>query len=118
MGSTENKSFSTKISQQKEEIVNKSAAIEKYKKAIARRKESPLNIATKPDPTPTTNSGNTADSTTNNKASHGGTRFVDHEIEYSSLLQQTIQSLRRKVVQLTMTKKLTNCQLNLKPLNF
>merc|ERR1712130_304633 len=79
--STENKSFSTKISQQKEEIVNKSAAIEKYKKAIARRKESPLNIATKPD------------STTNNKASHGGTRFVDHEIEYSSLLQQTIQSL-------------------------
>merc|ERR1712174_170696 len=38
--------------------------------------------------------------------------------EYSSLLQQTVQSLRRKVTQLTMSKKLTNCELNLKPLPF
>merc|ERR1711920_54630 len=47
-----------------------------------------------------------------------GTILVDHEVEYSSLLQQTVQSLRRKVTQLTMTKKLTNCELNLKPLPF
>merc|ERR1712129_180815 len=43
---------------------------------------------------------------------------VDHEVEYSSLLQQTVQSLRRKVTALTMSKKLTNCELNLKPLPF
>merc|ERR1712173_161926 len=47
-----------------------------------------------------------------------GTILVDHEVEYSSLLQQTVQSLRRKVTQLTMSKKLTNCELNLKPLPF
>merc|ERR1712129_198709 len=47
-----------------------------------------------------------------------GTILVDHEVEYSSLLQQTVQSLRRKVTALTMSKKLTNCELNLKPLPF
>jgi len=34
------------------------------------------------------------------------------------LLESTVQSLRRKVTELTMTKKLTNCTLNLKPLHF
>merc|ERR1711953_1191682 len=33
------------------------------------------------------------------------------------ILERTVQTLRRKVTELTMTKKLTNCQLNLKPLH-
>merc|ERR1711879_1018854 len=46
-----------------------------------------------------------------------GTRMINTEVEYSDILERTVQTLRRKVTELTMTKKLTNCQLNLKPLH-
>merc|ERR1740116_117819 len=47
-----------------------------------------------------------------------GTRLVDNDVEYSALLEQTVQSLRRKVTELTMSKKLADCTLSLKPLPF
>merc|ERR1712154_31949 len=120
--SLEEKNISQKktISSQKEEIANKSAAIEKYKKAISRikEKESPLgnkqNAMTLHERQKSTQNLSEPQSV---NVRHG-TLLVDNEVEYSSLLQQTIQSLRRKVTQLTISKKLTNCQLNLKPLNF
>merc|ERR1712130_704104 len=100
------KTFSEKISQQNEEISAKSIVIEKYKKAISRikDKESPL-------------SSSSAEKSikSNSTFVRHGTILIDSEIEYSSLLQQTVQSLRRKVTELMMTKKLTNCELNLKP---
>merc|ERR1712039_128793 len=118
--------FTGKISQQNEEIAAKSAAIEKYKKAIARfkEKESPLSSSSI-NRQPSVAATNTMSEKAMKGANVGkgmtikhGTILVDHEVEYSSLLQQTVQSLRRKVTQLTMSKKLTNCELNLNPLPF
>merc|ERR1712176_229850 len=116
--------FSSKISQQNEEIAAKSAAIEKYKKAIARfkEKESPLSSNSHSmvnrQASVVTASDKQMQGGKENKHIKHGTILVDHEVEYSSLLQQTVQSLRRKVTALTMSKKLTNCELNLKPLPF
>merc|ERR1712130_442302 len=112
------KTFSEKISQQNEEISAKSIAIEKYKKAISRikDKESPLSSSSiQRQPSVTSSSAAEKSIKSNSTFVRHGTILIDSEIEYSSLLQQTVQSLRRKVTELMMTKKLTNCELNLKP---
>merc|ERR1712129_406448 len=100
-----------------------SAAIEKYKKAIARfkEKESPLSsnshsMVNRQASVVTASDKQIMQGVNGNKTTSGmhikhGTILVDHEVEYSSLLQQTVQSLRRKVTALTMSKKLTNCEL-------
>ena len=114
-----------KISRQEEEIANKSASIEKYKKAIQRIKDKDNPIGAKPRDTHDANN-KTLTNLPNGVMKGGagganvrhGTLLVDREVEYSSLLQQTIQSLRRRVTELTMNRKLENCALKLKPLPF
>jgi len=101
------------IEEQKEQLQVKSSAIEKYKKAIARIKEKESLMGKQVQSVQSTEQ--TADAGGNARY---GTLLVNTEVEYSSLLEQTVQSLRRKVTELTMTKRLTNCTLNLKPLHF
>merc|ERR1719192_827019 len=95
------------IEEQKEQLQVKSSAIEKYKKAIARIKEKESLMGKQVQSVQAMD----ADGSGGGNARYG-TLLVNTEVEYSSLLEQTVQSLRRKVTELTMTKKVTNCTLN------
>eukprot|EP01083_Nonionella_stella_P254112 873645_1 len=109
--------FTSKISVQNEEIAAKGDAIEKYKKAISRIKEKESPLGPKQATTKDENKTNINNEINHTNARHG-ILLVDNEVEYSSLLQQTIQSLRRKITELTINKKVINCNINLKPLPF
>jgi len=102
------------ILQQKEQLQRRANAIDQYKKAIARIKDKDALVGKQVTVIATDGKGGGGDGGGNARY---GTRLVNTEVEYSDLLEQTVQSLRRRVTELTMTKKLTNCQLNLKPLH-
>eukprot|EP01084_Bolivina_argentea_P097462 175195_1 len=110
--------YTAKISSQNEEIAAKSTAIEKYKKAIARIKEKESPLGKTQGSLSVDRQASTSNVNQDGGNSKSGTLLVDNEVEYSQLLEQTIQSLRRQVTELMMAKKVTNCELNLKPLPF
>merc|ERR1712079_57106 len=118
----ENKAYKKKIEdntatieQQKERLQKKSNAIDNYKKAIARIKEKDADR--RGPQVQVINAGPGGGGGDVGGNARYGTRLVNTEVEYASILEQTVQTLRRKVTELTMTKKLTNCTLNLKPLH-
>merc|ERR1719295_391512 len=102
------------IEQQQEQLQRRANAIDQYKKAIARMKKKDALVGKQVQVINTDGKGGGGDGGGNARY---GTRMINTEVEYSSILEQTVQTLRRKVTELTMTKKLTNCQLNLKPLH-
>merc|ERR1719361_1621164 len=102
------------IETQKEQLQRRANAIDQYKNAIKRIKEKDAMVGKQVTVIATGGTGGGGDADGNARY---GTRLVNTEVEYSDLLEQTVQSLRRRVTELTMTKKLTNCQLNLKPLH-
>merc|ERR1712087_232799 len=96
-------------------------AIEKYKKAIARVKEKESMLGAKPQSASASadaSKANASKDVLEAAVGFAGTRLVDNDVEYSALLEQTVQSLRRKVTELTMSRKLADCTLSLKPLPF
>jgi len=123
------------IAELEDAVTSKSAHIERYKKAMSRMKEqqSPLNKTQLSVPQPENQKngvggsggggGGGSHESQSTNIRRGGryyrARLVqDRDVEYSTLLQETIQTLRRKMTQLTIAKKLINCELNLKPLPF